>query len=105
MLHYFWKIFHWEIINIRMKNEKEKREKQMETVMPMNGFMELTEDDLMVVDGGVNWDRVYAGFVTYAGATLAIAAMSEPIGWVAAGAYLGICAASGAYMEYGFATD
>ncbi|QSZ28369.1 bacteriocin-type signal sequence [Aceticella autotrophica] len=73
--------------------------------MPMNGFMELKENDLMAVDGGVNYDRIFAGFVTYAGATLAIAAMSEPIGWIAAGAYLGISAASGAYMGYGFATD
>ncbi|QSZ28365.1 bacteriocin-type signal sequence [Aceticella autotrophica] len=73
--------------------------------MPMNGFMELTEDNLIAVDGGVNYDRVFAGFVTFAGATLAIAAMSEPIGWVAIGTYWALSAASGAYIGYGLATD
>jgi hypothetical protein len=34
-----------------MKNEKEMKEK-MEAVMPMNGFMELAENDLMMIDGG-----------------------------------------------------
>ncbi|MDI3501405.1 MAG: hypothetical protein PWP22_1176 [Thermoanaerobacter sp.] len=33
----------------------------MEAVIPMNKFMELTEEDLMVVDGGVDWATVAAG--------------------------------------------
>jgi len=33
----------------------------MEAVIPMNEFMELTEDDLIVVDGGVDWAAVAAG--------------------------------------------
>ncbi|QSZ26472.1 bacteriocin-type signal sequence [Aceticella autotrophica] len=66
--------------------------------MPLNGFMELAENDLMVIDGGVNYDRVFAGTATFLGATLAVAAMSEPIGWVAIGTYLALSAASGAYI-------
>jgi len=33
----------------------------MEAVILINGFMELTEDDLIVVDGGVNWLGVVSG--------------------------------------------
>lgn len=76
----------------------------MEMVMA-NGFCELNENEMLLVDGGVNWDRVFGGTTVYLGATLAIATVSGPIGWVAGAAYLGICAASGAYVGYGLATD
>nr|WP_206199015.1 hypothetical protein [Thermoanaerobacterium sp. PSU-2] len=76
----------------------------MEAVMPMNGFMELMEEDLMMIDGGVNLDRVFAGTATFLGATLAVAAMSEPIGWGVAITYWTLSAISGAYIGYGFAT-
>jgi succinate-acetate transporter protein len=33
----------------------------MESVMPMNGFMDLTEEELMMIDGGVNWLGVVSG--------------------------------------------
>ncbi|AEF16793.1 hypothetical protein Thexy_0748 [Thermoanaerobacterium xylanolyticum LX-11] len=45
----------------------------METVMPMNGFMELTEEDLMIIDGGVNWG------VTLGGTALLISAIGLTI--------------------------
>ena len=72
--------------------------KQLKTLTP------LTSKHLLVLRGGVNWDRVYAGASVYGGATLAIGLASGPIGWVAATAYLGTCAASGAYIGYGLAT-
>ncbi|SHF16955.1 hypothetical protein SAMN02745195_01999 [Thermoanaerobacter uzonensis DSM 18761] len=47
----------------------------MEAVIPMNEFMELTEDDLMVIDGGVNWAVVAAGTgIVLGAAALAVSA-------------------------------
>lgn len=70
----------------------------------IENFNTLDLETLASVEGGVNWDRVYAGASVYGGATLAIGLASGPIGWVAATAYLGTCAASGAYIGYGLAT-
>ncbi|MGB9680416.1 MAG: hypothetical protein ACPLW7_00095 [Minisyncoccia bacterium] len=47
----------------------------MEAVMPMNGFMELTEEDSMVIDGGVDWAVVAAGTgIVLGAAALAVSA-------------------------------
>jgi hypothetical protein len=105
MLHYLWKIFHWKIINIRMKNEKEGREREMEAVMPMNGFMELTKEDLMAVDGGVNWDRYFAGNVVAASAELALV-LAAPEVSIPALILAGALVAGGCvYAEYGIYSD
>ncbi len=77
----------------------------MENEMTMtNGLVELTAMDTCEIDGGVNWDRVYAGALAYGGATLAICMATGPIGAGACIAYYGICAASGAYIGYGLAS-
>ncbi|TCW36053.1 lactobin A/cerein 7B family class IIb bacteriocin [Thermohydrogenium kirishiense] len=39
----------------------------MEAILPMNGFMELTEEDLMMIDGGA-WSWKEFGRTTLAGA-------------------------------------
>ena len=68
-------------------------------------FTEMNEKDMMWVDGGANWDRVFTGSVTYLSATLAVATVTGPIGWIAGAAYVGICAASSGYIAYGLLTD
>ena len=69
-----------------------------------NGFSELSYSEAMETDGGVNWDRVFGGTTVYLGATMAICAMSGPIGWGVGATYLATCAASGAYIGYGLVT-
>ncbi|WP_198543926.1 Blp family class II bacteriocin [Petroclostridium xylanilyticum] len=68
-------------------------------------FMELNKEELMCIDGGVNWDRVFAGTATYLGATLAVAMMTTPVTAPVAVTYLAISAISGAYVGYGLVTD
>ncbi|MGT2802090.1 hypothetical protein [Streptococcus henryi] len=67
-------------------------------------FVMLTEEDLMTIEAGANWDRVFGGASVYLGATMAVAMATNPIGWTAGAAYLATCAASGAYIGYGLAT-
>ena len=55
-------------------------------------------------EGGVNWDRVFGGATVYGAATMAVCMATGPIGWGAGAAYLGLCAASGAYIGYGLAS-
>ncbi len=69
------------------------------------GFTEMNELEMMWVDGGVNWDRVFAGTTAYLGVIVAIAAATSPIGLVAGAAYVGIAGASSGYIAYGFLTD
>lgn len=69
-----------------------------------NDFCEMLQDEMLLVDGGVNWDRVFGGTTVFLGATLAVASMSTPIGWGVAGTYWAISAASGAYVGYGLAS-
>lgn len=69
----------------------------MEAVLPMNGFMELTEGDLMIIDGGNLHDALndyvagmgsIVGGVTTIGASLAQRNTSKKIAGVATGASL-----------------
>ncbi|BBK79529.1 hypothetical protein I6L88_00395 [Streptococcus mutans] len=55
------------------------------------------------IEGGVNWDRVFAGATVYGAATMAVCMATGPIGWGAV-AYWGLSAASGAYIGYGLAS-
>jgi len=73
--------------------------------MNANAFAPLTFDELMEIDGGANWDRVFGGTTVYLGATMALCAMTGPIGWGVAITYWATCAAAGAYIGYGLATD
>ncbi|AMF86526.1 hypothetical protein D3854_08220 [Streptococcus mutans] len=50
------------------------------------------------VEGGVNWERVFAGATVYGDATMAVCMATGPIGWGVGVAYLTTCAASGAYI-------
>lgn len=78
----------------------------MEMILSMNvdAFTPLTLDDVMEIDGGVNWDRVFGGTTVYLGATMAICSMTGPIGWGVGVTYLATCAVSGAYIGYGLAS-
>ncbi|QSZ26444.1 hypothetical protein ACETAC_05765 [Aceticella autotrophica] len=74
--------------------------KEMEAVMPMNGFMELTEDNLMVIDGGVNYDRIFAGNTVEFSAALAVALVPEVS--IPAAVIAGVLMAAGCgYSIYG----
>lgn len=68
------------------------------------GFSELGDAELMGIDGGINWDRIFAGGTVYLGATMALISMTGPIGLGVGATYLLICAASGAYIGYGITT-
>ena len=72
-------------------------------VFDTSTFMTLSQEELMEIEAGANWDRVFEGTSVYLGATMAVLMTSTPIGWGAA-AYLATCAASGAYVGYGLAT-
>lgn len=66
---------------------------------------ELMDADMLAsIEGGVNWDRVFAGATVYGAATMAVCMATGPIGWGAAAAYWGLSAASGAMIGYGLAT-
>lgn len=71
----------------------------MENVMT-NGFTELSENEMLAVDGGWDWDTVLGGatlFIT----TLGVAAsLTTPYGWVGI-ACCGSSLLSGAAMGYG----
>ena len=73
-------------------------------VFDTSTFMTLSQEELMEIEAGANWDRVFGGTSVYLGATMAVLMASNPIGWGAAAAYLATCAASGAYVGYGLAT-
>ena len=81
-----------------------KGENSMELTMNMGAFELLSFEDALSIDGGINWDRVFGGTTVYLGATMAICAMTGPIGWGVAATYLATCAAAGAYIGYGLAT-
>ena len=78
----------------------------MTEVMTLNtgSFAMLSCDEMFAVDGGINWDRIFGGVTVYLGATMALLAITSPIGWGMGAAYLATCACSGAYIGYGFAT-
>lgn len=76
----------------------------MEMALSVEAFEELNFGELLEVDGGVNWDRVYQGTTVYLAATMAFAGMTGPIGWGVVASYWAICAASGAYVGYGLAS-
>jgi hypothetical protein len=76
----------------------------MEAVLPMNGFLELTDESLMMIDGGVNWDRVYTGVMGEVGIIIAVAAAPEITVPILIAGLIG-SAASGAYVGYGLATN
>lgn len=58
----------------RLESER-KGGNKMEVVLPENEFIELTEEDLMVVDGGVDWATVAAGTgIVLGAAALAVSA-------------------------------
>lgn len=76
----------------------------MEMTLAMNSFELMTFEEMLLVDGGVNGDRVLAGAALYTGSTLAVCLVTGPIGWGAAVAYWGCCAVAGAYIGYGLAT-
>lgn len=69
-----------------------------------DAFVMLTQEELMEIEAGANWDRIFGGASVYLGATMAVAMATSPIGWAAGAAYLATCAASGAYIGYGLAT-
>lgn len=75
----------------------------MENVMVLNNFIELTNDEMMEVDGGVNWDRVFAGTAFFL-ATCAVVATAEVTVPLIGIAYVS-SAVAGAYTGYGFATN
>ncbi|WP_029688030.1 hypothetical protein [Thermoanaerobacter sp. A7A] len=76
----------------------------MEAVIEMDGFMELRDNDLIAVDGGINWDRVYAGTMGEVGIIIAVAAAPEITVPILIAGLIG-SAASGAYVGYGLATN
>jgi len=58
-----------------------------------NNMMELNLNEMEMVNGGINWGRVFGvgwttAMVGAAAATLTILAASTPVGWVATGAAL-----------------
>lgn len=66
-------------------------------------FNELSYDEVMAIDGGVNWDRVFAGTAFFLGtcAVVATAPISAPLVAVACVS----SAVAGAYTGYGLATN
>lgn len=44
----------------------------MEMPLDMNLFASVSYDELLEIDGGINWDRVFGGVTVYLGATMAI---------------------------------
>lgn len=77
----------------------------MESIMILNNvnFIELSNDEIMGIDGGVNWDRVFAGTAFFLG-TCAVVATAEVTVPLAAIAYTS-SAVAGAYTGYGFASN
>ena len=75
----------------------------MKNTMEMNkeNMNELNLDELEMAKGGVNWDRVIgfswlSGMGAAAFASVAVCAMSGPIGWAGIGAIVGTGAVSAA---------
>lgn len=64
-----------------------------------NGFCELSENEMMMVDGGWNWGTVLGGAALVVGC-IAVAA-SGPVGWVGAAALCGASALGGAAIGHG----
>jgi hypothetical protein len=77
----------------------------MEAVMPMNGFMELTEDELEIIDAGGLWGNVLIGGCTAVGtasgffaggiASAAVGTVTVPIFGTVAGGTVGAWAGAG----------
>ena len=64
-------------------------------------MMELSMDEMEMVNGGINWGRVFGvgwttAMVGLGAATFTVLAMSNPVGWVAAGIVAGSMVAGGA---------
>ena len=68
----------------------------MEMAMNMGAFEALNDDELMLVDGGINWWGVASGALTIVAGGISIAggccmlATPEPTGLTKAGGYLAI---------------
>ncbi len=67
------------------------------------GVRELTFDEIDMVGGAVNWTDVGGGIAAYGGATMALLAISGPIGWGLGAAYLVTCAGAGMMIGSGLA--
>ena len=67
------------------------------------GFTDLNQAELEMIDGGINWDRVFGGVSLCLGSTLTLvaAATTGPIGMGVVGVYWATCGVSGAYIGYG----
>ena len=65
-------------------------------------FVELTTDEIMAIEGGVNWDRVFTGLTVFGGVLLvaATAPVTVPIVAICT-AMTVVCAA---YTAYGLRT-
>lgn len=50
-------------------------------VFDTSTFMTLSQEELMEIEAGANWDRVFGGTSVYLGATMAVLMTSTPIGW------------------------
>jgi hypothetical protein len=78
----------------------------MEAVLPMNGFMELTEEELEIIDAGGLWGNVLIGGCTVVGAVAgffgggiagaAVGTLTVPIFGTVAGGTVGAWAGAGA---------
>ena len=53
----------------------------MEMTLNIGMFTPLSSNEVLEIDGGINWDRVFNGATVYLGATLTLFALSGPIGW------------------------
>lgn len=49
-------------------------------VFDTSTFMTLSQEELMEIEAGANWDRVFGGTSVYLGATMAVLMTSTPIG-------------------------
>lgn len=76
----------------------------MEMIIHMDSFTPLSTNEILEIDGGINWDRVFGGVTVYLTATMAICTMTTPIGWGLGATYLAISAVAGAYTGYGLVT-
>jgi len=72
----------------------------MEAVIPMNEFMELTEDDLMMVDGGFDVPGMLNGIALVATGAAMVFAPEVAVPAYVAGWVISACGA----MLFGFST-
>ena len=76
----------------------------MEMTLNIGMFAPLSSNEVLEIDGGINWDRVFNGATVYLGATMTLFSLSGPIGWGVGATYIAICATSSTYICYGLAT-